>query len=67
MLDDEQKKLLISLETIISEITENAWHPVHDPKHPKHAESLAAFNKLLVMRENLVFTDGDNADSDNDN
>lgn len=64
MLDDEQKKLLINLETIIHEITENAWHPVHDPKHPKHVESLAAFNKLLAMRENLVFTNGDNGDSD---
>lgn len=64
MLDDQQKLLLIQLETAINEVMENVTHPVHDQKHAKHEESLIAFDKLLAMREELAFLDCKDRDKD---
>lgn len=54
MLDQDRTVILIDLETTISEIADNAAHPLHDVKHKKHLESLTAFNKLLSLREKLI-------------
>ena len=55
MFDPTQQELLDRLENTLSEIMENVCHPVHDPKHLNHTESLAAFNQLLTLREQLIF------------
>ena len=55
MFDPTQQELLDTLENTLNEIMENVCHPVHDPKHLKHTESLAAFNQLLTLREQLIF------------
>lgn len=58
-MEEDEKIIFQKLEEAINEIMENVNHPVHDKRHPLHAESLIAFNKLLEVRENMVMTEKD--------
>lgn len=49
MLDQDRTSILIDLETTISEIADNAAHPVHDVKHKKTFCVVDGFQQAIVV------------------